>query len=168
MEELGLWGYNTLAVWYDMHHFDGADDPRAVAFRACLHAVLQRAKDIGLDVALMVVANEAYGDSPAALRADPSAKRGGWYDCAVCPSKPAGLEYILKVLGHEFDWAADLQPRYVWLSASCIGTTGRWPKPCANTSPSSSPRTRPTRSRKLSPSSNRTTTGVGGRANSTA
>ena len=113
VEELGLWGYNTLAVWYDMHHFDGADDPKAVAFRVRLHAVLQRAKDIGMDVALIVVANEAYGDSPAALRADPSAKRGGWYDCAVCPSKPAGLEYILKVLGHEFAWAADLQPRYV-------------------------------------------------------
>jgi hypothetical protein len=49
------------------------------------------------------------------LRADPSAKRGGWYDCAVCPSKPGGMDYILAFLGGEFDWCADLKPRYVWI-----------------------------------------------------
>jgi len=113
IEDLGLWGFNTLAVWYDMHHFDGVNDPKAVAFRARLHAICEAAKRVGLDVSFIVVANEAYNDSPAALRADPSAKRGGWYDCAVCPSKPAGLEYILNVLGQEFDWCADLQPRHV-------------------------------------------------------
>ncbi len=25
------------------------------------------------------------------------------------------MEYILEVLGAEFDWAADLSPRYVWI-----------------------------------------------------
>ena len=113
VEELGLWGFNVLEVWYDMHHFNGIDDPEAIKFRARLHAILQTAKGIGLDVAMMVVANEAYGDSPAALRADPSGQRGGWYDCVVCPSKPGGMQYIVTVLGHEFDWCADLQPRYV-------------------------------------------------------
>ena len=64
---------------------------------------------------LGVIANEAYGNSPQMLRADPGAQRGGWYDCAVCPNKPGGMEYILEVLGAEFDWAADLTPRYVWI-----------------------------------------------------
>ncbi len=115
VEDLGLWGYNAIAFWYDMHHFDGYDDPKAVAFRDRLHAICTTAKRIGLDVVPGVIANEAYNNSPAELRADPSAKRGGWYDCAVCPSKPGGMEYILDVLGREFDWAADLQPRYVWI-----------------------------------------------------
>lgn len=113
VEELGLWGFNVLAVWYDMHHFDGAGDPKAVAFRARLHAIGEVARGVGLDVSYMVVANEAYNDSPAALRADPSARRGGWYDCAVCPGTPAGMDYVLGVLGQEFDWCADLQPRFV-------------------------------------------------------
>jgi len=115
VEDLGLWGYNAIAFWYDMHHFDGADDPKAVAFRERLHAICTTAKRIGLDVVPGVIANEAYNDSPAQLRADPSGKRGGWYDCAVCPSKPGGMDYILAVLGGEFDWCADLKPRYVWI-----------------------------------------------------
>ena len=73
VEDLALWGYNTLVVWYDMHHFDGHDDPKAVAFRAHLHAILGAARRIGLDVGLIVIANEAYNNSPSALRADPSA-----------------------------------------------------------------------------------------------
>jgi hypothetical protein len=115
VEDLGLWGFNVLTVWYDMHHFDGFEDPKAVEFRARLHAICEAAKGVGLDVSFGVIANEAYNNSPLALRADPSGKRGGWYDCAVCPSKPGGMEYALRVLGQEFDWVADLQPRYVWI-----------------------------------------------------
>ncbi|MCY3018261.1 MAG: hypothetical protein NTW87_04410 [Planctomycetota bacterium] len=115
VEDLGLWGFNAIAFWYDMHHFDGADDPKAVAFRDRLHAICATAKSIGLNVAVGVIANEAYNNSPARLRADTSGQRGGWYDCAVCPSKAGGMEYILRVLGEEFDWCADLKPRYVWI-----------------------------------------------------
>jgi hypothetical protein len=115
VEDLSLWGYNALVVWYDMHHFDGASDPKAVAFREHLHKILSAARRIGMDVGLGVIANEAYGNSPQALRADPKGQRGGWYDCAICPNKPGGMDYILDVLGGEFDWAADLTPRYVWI-----------------------------------------------------
>ena len=42
VEDLGLWGYNTLMVWYDMHHFAGFDDAETVACAGCAttaHAV---------------------------------------------------------------------------------------------------------------------------------
>ena len=114
VEELGLWGYNALAVWYDMRYCgDGFDDPKAVEFRARLRAICEAAKNIGLDVAFIVVANEAYKNSPATLRADPSGMRGARYPWQVCPSKPGGMEYILDVLGQEFDWCAGLRPQYV-------------------------------------------------------
>lgn len=115
VEELALWGYNELLVWYDMHHFNGADDPNAVAFRMRLRRILLAARGIGVDVSLVVIGNEAYGNSPAEIRAAPGGGRGGYYPCAVCPSKPEGMQYILNVLGDEFDWAADLQPRSIWI-----------------------------------------------------
>ena len=31
VEELALWGCNTLAVWFDLHHYHGIDDPEARA-----------------------------------------------------------------------------------------------------------------------------------------
>ena len=124
VEDLALWGLNELAVWYDAHHFNGADDPKAVEFRERLHAIMATAKRIGMDVSLTVIGNEAYGNSPADLRAAPGAGRGGYYPCAVCPSKPEGMKYILKILGEEFDWAADLKPRSVWIWPYDQGSCG--------------------------------------------
>jgi len=116
--ELALWGFNTLLVWYDMHHFDGLDDPKAAAFRKRLYAICKAARDVGLEIGLITIANEAYNNSPAELRVGADVHRGGWYDCAVCPEKTgrdgrSGLDYILGVLGEEFDWIAPLRPKYV-------------------------------------------------------
>jgi hypothetical protein len=113
VEELALWGVNSVFVWYDMHHFKGFADPEAVAFRERLQRILQAAHHCGIGVGLMVIGNEAYADSPKELRADPRAQRGGFYDVAICPNKPGGLDYTLKILGELFDWAGDLQPEYV-------------------------------------------------------
>jgi hypothetical protein len=115
VEDLGLWGYNTLAVWYDMHHFQGFDDPAAVAFRGRLRAILQRARDVGLDVALTTVANEGYGNSPPALRADPAGMRGAKYESDICTGTPAGRDYVLANFRQWFRAVADLKPRYVWI-----------------------------------------------------
>jgi hypothetical protein len=113
VEELALWGVNSVSVWYDMHHFKGFADPEAAAFRGRLKRILQAARRCGIGVGLMVIGNEAYDGSPKALRADPRAQRGGFYDVAVCPNKPGGLDYTLKILGELFDWAGDLDPEYV-------------------------------------------------------
>jgi hypothetical protein len=116
VHELGLWGANLLFVWYDMHHFKAFDAAEAIEFRQRLHDICEAARDVGLGVGFGVLANEAYADSPAGLRAQKSGgERGGWYDCQVCPSKPGGLSYILAGLGQEFDWMADLRPEYVWI-----------------------------------------------------
>jgi hypothetical protein len=115
VEDQGLWGCNTIIVWYDMHHFNGFEDPQAVAFRQRLKQILQTAREIGLDVATGLLGNEAYANSPVKLRADPKGGRGGYYQVAVCPNKPGGMEYILKVVGDYFDYMQDLEPRYMWI-----------------------------------------------------
>ena len=115
VEELALWGLNELLVWYDLHHFNGHEDPEAVAFRERLHAVMAAARRIGMDVSLTLIGNEGYADSPEALRATPGAGRGGYYPCGVCPSRPEGMAYLLETMGRTFDWAADLAPRSIWV-----------------------------------------------------
>ena len=42
------------------------------------------------------VVNEAFADTPEALRAQnpERARRGGWYDSQVCPSAPGGMAYL--------------------------------------------------------------------------
>jgi len=115
IEDLALWGVNCFVVWYDMHHFQGVDDPEAVAFRKRLKRFMQAAGRLGVGAGLVVIGNEAYGDSPKELRAAPGGGRGGYYPVAVCPNKPGGMEYILKILGDHLDWSRDLKPEYVWI-----------------------------------------------------
>ncbi len=124
VQELGLWGINSVLVWYDMHHFQGFADPEAAALRARLKRVMQAAHSCGIGVGLLVLGNEAYGDSPKELRADRSAKRGGFYDADICPNKPGGLDYTLKVMGEYFEWAGDVRPEYVCIWPYDQGSCG--------------------------------------------
>ena len=62
----------------------------------------------------MLSANAAYVNSPKEMRAQ-GGGRGAIFKCDVCPNKPGGMQYLLKVLGEEFDWAADLKPRSIWI-----------------------------------------------------
>ena len=102
VEDLALWGCNQVRVWFDMHDFKGADDPRAVAQAAKLKRILLAAERCGLETSLVALANEGFADSPQALRADWRAGRNGYrhelvghYHVEICPSKPGGLERIL-------------------------------------------------------------------------
>lgn len=103
VEELALWGCNQVRVWLDLHDYAGADDPRAVAKARRLKAILAIAEDCGLEPSLLVLANEAFANSPRHLRADWRGGQNGYrrdlaghYHVELCPSKPGGLELILK------------------------------------------------------------------------
>lgn len=105
VEDLALWGYNTLVVWYDMHHYTGFDDPAAVAMRERLRAILAAARAIGLRTGLGVLANEGYASTPPALRITPPTQIEirGMYGVEVCPSKPGGPELILRNVRQELE-----------------------------------------------------------------
>ena len=119
IEDLALWGYNGLTVWFDMHHFTGIDDPEAQELLARLHAYLHTAKSLGLRTGITVLANEAYGNSSEELRADWSTEDNGYtgplshYHVEVCPSLPAGRAYILHMLEEEFQRFADVELDYL-------------------------------------------------------
>ena len=102
VEELSLWGCNSICVWFDMHQYQGMDDPEAQAMIARLREILRGAQETGIQPSLMMLANEAFASSPAELRAEWTPQNGyekelvGHYHVEVCPNKPGGMEYILK------------------------------------------------------------------------
>ena len=115
VEDVGLWGLNTLIVWYDMHHFKGFDSPEAVDFRNRLKAICGAAHGVGLDVGFACVANEGYANSPEALRADVKGMRGAAFPTDICTAKPEGRRYVLDNFAQLYDWAADLEPKWVMI-----------------------------------------------------
>ncbi|MHB0954985.1 MAG: alpha/beta hydrolase fold domain-containing protein [Pirellulaceae bacterium] len=115
VEEVGLWGLNTLLVWYDMHHFQGFDSPEAVEFRKRLQAICGAARRVGLDVGFACVANEGHADSPQALRADVKGMRGAAFSTDICTATEEGRRYVLDNFARLFDWATDLEPKWVMI-----------------------------------------------------
>ena len=118
LEDIALWGYNTVVVWFDMHHFNGINDPDAKEMIKRLRAILIAAKNIGLKTCLGVIGNEAYISSPVELRADqtfPGTKhiRGG-YGVELCPNKPEAKKLMLHWFEEEFKSFSDIEIDYVW------------------------------------------------------
>jgi len=112
VEDLALWGCNALSVWFDMHHYSGIDDPAAQAMIARLHAILKAANRVGMGAGLTSLSNEAYYTSPKELRAEPFPHH---YHVEICPSKPGGLELIIKWREEMLRAFADLDVEYVWI-----------------------------------------------------
>lgn len=122
VQQLALWGINVVAVWFDMHHFRGIDDPAAQAMLERLRAILQAARDVGLDTALTTIANEGYDDSPPELRADWTSGHngyhhppGGHYHRELCPSQPGAVELELRWAAERLEAFSDVGIDYLWL-----------------------------------------------------
>jgi hypothetical protein len=113
IEDMALWGVNTILVWYDMHHFKGFNDPEAVIFRERLQQFMKTARKLDVDVGFVVMGNEGYANRPVSLQAVPGGSRGGYYSTDVCPNKRGGLEYILRTKDEFFDWCRYIKPAYI-------------------------------------------------------
>ncbi len=122
VEDLALWGYNVVNVWFDMHHYSGIDDPEARAMIERLHAILHAANRVGIGAALVVLANEAYATSPIELRADWTAghdgytrEPGGHYHVELCPSKTGAMELEMKWVEERLAAFGDLKLDALWI-----------------------------------------------------
>ena len=119
IEELALWGYNGLSAWFDMHHFNGIAEPAAQEFIIRIKTMLACMKSLGLKAGIMVLANEAYANSPEHLRANWQIEETGYleplshYHLEVCPSNPEGRQYILQNLKEEFTHFADMELDFI-------------------------------------------------------
>lgn len=105
IEELVLWGYNSLNVWFDMHHFDSIKDPAAQAMLDRLALLLAAGKSVGMKSMICVLGNEGYNSTPKELRLTTplQIRLRGQYGVEICPSQPGGPELILKHMEEELD-----------------------------------------------------------------
>ena len=115
VEDLALWGCNQVRVWLDMHAFTGADDPGAVKAAERLRMILRAVERCGLETSLLALANEGFKGTPKAVLAEWTAQNGyrhppcGHYHTEICPSKPGGLDLILREREQVFDLFADIR-----------------------------------------------------------
>lgn len=119
IEDLALRGCNALLVWYDMHHFSSIDQPESQALITRLKAFMRYAKQIGMMASMTMLSNEAFDSSPEELRADWTVRGGyhtelcGHFKREICPSKPGGIEEILRERRIVLEAFADVEPDYV-------------------------------------------------------
>lgn len=119
IEDLALWGCNSLLVWFDMHHFSSMEEPGAQKLVQRLHALLSYANRIGMGGSLLMLGNEAFNNTPEHLLARYDAN--GCYRIApydhyhleICPSVPGGTERILAQREQMLTYFADLKIDYV-------------------------------------------------------
>lgn len=105
IEELVLWGYNAISVWFDMHHYAGITSPEAQAMLNRLGLILNAGKSAGMKTMLTALGNEGYNSTPESLLAvtPKQIRLRGKYGVEVCPSQPGGPELILKQFDEEID-----------------------------------------------------------------
>lgn len=114
VEDLALWGINSLTVWFDMHHFDGIKDPAAQAMLDRLKAIFGTARSVEMDRGLVLIANEGYNNSPVEMRAT-GPGRGGFYKRELCPNAPGAEELILRQFEEELDAFSEVGINHVWI-----------------------------------------------------
>jgi hypothetical protein len=112
VEDLALWGVNTIQVWFDMHHYTGINDPAAQEMIARLRAILGCVKSLGLRTCLVHLGNEAYADSPPELRADFNTNRAS-YNVELCPNKPGAMKLMLQWYEEMLLAFADISPDFI-------------------------------------------------------
>lgn len=120
MEDLALWGYNLVVFDFDMHHYEGIHDPAAQAMLNRMNVIGRTARNVGLEIGLGMAVNDAYMNSPVAMRADWTAGHDGYtrqlgahYHLELCPNKPGAKDLLLKWQGEVFQAFKDLGVDYV-------------------------------------------------------
>ncbi len=106
IEDLGLWGANTLIITFPTWDSKGFHDLRARRNIRQTQALLKAAKSIGLNVGLVQCPNQGFASAPQSIRAakfpDDLHRRGN-FGVNCCPSQPAGHDYLMKLYAQLFD-----------------------------------------------------------------
>ena len=92
VEEFALWGCNGIGLWFEMGMFKSFDDPEAKKWLEIYRRLYATAKRMGMKSGLLMVMNDAYNTSPAAMRIKPIIGCPNHY---LCPNKPGSVEQMI-------------------------------------------------------------------------
>jgi hypothetical protein len=116
VEDLGLWGLNSLIVHFPHWQFQGFDDPQAQQSIRRLKSILRAARRLGIRVGLVEAANDGFKSTPKELRRTPVPDawgRHGNFGVNLCPSNPKAHELLLHNWGRLLDAFADVGLDYI-------------------------------------------------------
>lgn len=98
VQDLGLWGINTIGIHFPAWQFNGFEDPAAQVWLKRFKRVFREARQCGLQVALLQDPNDAWKNWPAHLRkTDVPGHRRGNFGANLCPAKPEAWALLLKL-----------------------------------------------------------------------
>lgn len=122
VEELALWGFNMVGVWFDYHQFDSFSDLAAQKTFKHICGILRAVNGVGLKTAVVVLANEAYRSSPRELRAEPTGR--SHYGVELCPHKDGAIEQLMAWFAEEFQGYLDQGVQINHVSTGCYDQGG--------------------------------------------
>ena len=105
VEELGLWGFNMIGTWFDYHHYNNFQEPKAQEMFKHICSILRTAKRLDLKVACGFLSNEAYNNSPKELRAENTGR--AMYHVELCPNKDGAIDIMMKWFAEELQGYID-------------------------------------------------------------
>ena len=103
LEDLALWGFNTVIVRFPQFQFQDFTDPGARKLLDQLRGLFRAAKAAGMDVGLVEAANQGFASTPREFLAQPVPDgwgRRGALGVNLCPAKPSARQLLLQ------NWAA--------------------------------------------------------------
>lgn len=116
LENMLLWGYNTIICILPIVNFDHFEDPVYFDLREKTRSIYKIAKSLGMKVGTMINPNQGLKTTAAELAADPSCyeHRTGGAGKNVCPAKPGAVEYLSFLWNKVFEQYADIGLDYVF------------------------------------------------------
>jgi hypothetical protein len=110
IEDLGLWGYNTIIIHYPTWQYVDLEDPEAQRWLERFKTILAGAKNCGLDVGLIQCPNQGYKSAPDDLRGPrvPGHRRGN-HGVNLCASKPEAQSLLVDLYSDLFDQFKEIE-----------------------------------------------------------
>lgn len=116
IQDLGLWGYNTIFIAYPSNQFEDPQDASAQKWIERFRVVFAGVRQSGLQTGLMQCPNQGYKSTPEAFRATPvPGNRRGNFGVNLCTSKPEARKLIMGWHEYLLDQFADIGLDYYTL-----------------------------------------------------
>ena len=100
LEDLGLWGMNTIDLTWPWSDFENFGDPKLLAQVGSMTTMYRAAQRVGMATSLSVSTNEAFRTRPEAIAAC-CPLPDGHFEAKACEAyvsvaKPGGLDYLVE------------------------------------------------------------------------